>query len=368
MPSLLLRDVLPILQLLAPLELAEDWDNVGLLLGSQDQSVARIMTCLTITQDTVAEACHENADLVISHHPLFYRPVKRVTDQTQEGRLVLSLMRAGIAVYSAHTAYDNAPGGINDQIASILQLESVKPLRPALGERQCKIVVFVPESDLAKVSDALFAAGAGVIGQYRECSFRVAGTGSFFGTEVTQPTVGQKGRREEVAEWRLEVICPERLVDEAIRAMRAAHSYEEPAFDVYPLRPTYRPGGAGRIGVLPRELTLQMLVDKVRQHWQQESVRFVGPPEQMVRRVAIACGAGRDLLADALGAQADVIVTGEMRFHDLLSARAEGASVILLGHYSSERFAIENLSRRLKELLPDLTIWASHRERPVVLS
>ncbi|MCS7159255.1 MAG: Nif3-like dinuclear metal center hexameric protein, partial [Gemmatales bacterium] len=125
MPSLLLRDVLPILQQLAPLELAEDWDNVGLLLGSQDQSVARIMTCLTITQDTVAEACHENADLVISHHPLFYRPVKRVTDQTQEGRLVLSLMRAGIAVYSAHTAYDNAPGGINDQIASILQLESV---------------------------------------------------------------------------------------------------------------------------------------------------------------------------------------------------------------------------------------------------
>jgi dinuclear metal center YbgI/SA1388 family protein len=366
MANLLLRDVLAALHRLAPLDLAEEWDNVGLLLGSLDQPVQRVMTCLTVTAATVAEACQENADLVVTHHPLFYRPVKRITDQTDEGRLVLSLMRAGIAVYSAHTAYDNAPGGINDQIASILELQSIHPLRPALAERQCKIVVFVPESDLAKVSDALFAAGAGVIGQYRECSFRLAGTGTFFGTEQTQPTVGQKGRREEVPEWRLEVICPERLVDEAIRALRAAHSYEEPAYDVYPLRPSYRPGGAGRVGRLPREVTLHMLVEQVRQHWHQEAVRFVGEPERIVRRVAIACGAGRDLLPDALRAAADVIVTGEMRFHDLLAAQAEGLSVILLGHYSSERFAMENLARRLAELLPELTVWASHRERPIV--
>ncbi|GBD36389.1 GTP cyclohydrolase 1 type 2 [bacterium HR36] len=363
---MLLRDLLPMLHRLAPLELAEDWDNVGLLLGNLDQSVQRIMTCLTVTAATVAEACQENADLVISHHPLFYRPVKRITDQTEEGRLVLTLMRAGISVYSAHTAYDNAPGGINDQIAGILELESVQPLRPALAERQCKIVVFVPESDLARVSDALFAVGAGVIGQYRECSFRLPGTGTFFGTEQTRPTVGHKGRREEVVEWRLEVICPERLVDEAIRAMRAAHSYEEPAYDVYPLRPGYRPGGAGRIGRLPRELTLQMLVEIVRQHWQQEAVRFVGEPEQIVRRVAVACGAGRDLLADAIRAGAQVVVTGELRFHDLLAAQADGLNVVLLGHYGSERFAMENLARRLAELLPELTIWASHRERPVV--
>lgn len=366
MPNTLLRDVLAVLQRLAPLELAEEWDNVGLLLGSLDQSVQRVMTCLTITQATVVEACQENADLVVTHHPLFYRPVKRITDQTEEGRLVLSLMRAGIAVYSAHTAYDNAPGGINDQIAGILELEGVLPLRPASAERQCKIVVFVPESHLAQVSDALFAAGAGVIGQYRECSFRLPGTGTFFGTEHTQPTVGQKGRREEVAEWRLEVVCPERFVDEAIRAMRAVHPYEEPAYDVYPLRPAHRPGGAGRIGRLPREITLQMLVDQVRQHWQQEAVRFVGEPERLVQRVAIACGVGRDLLPDAVRVAADVVITGEMRFHDLLAAQADGLSVILLGHYSSERFAMENLARRLAESLPQLTVWASHRERPIV--
>jgi dinuclear metal center YbgI/SA1388 family protein len=362
----LLRDVMAVLNRLAPLELAEEWDNVGLLLGRSDQPVQRVMTCLTITSTTVAEACQENADLIVTHHPLFYRPVQRVNDQNEEGRLALTLTRAGIAVYSAHTAYDNAPGGINDQIAGLLELESVRPLRPALAERQCKIVVFVPESDLARVSDALFAVGAGQIGQYRECSFRLPGTGTFFGTEQTHPTVGQKGRREEVAEWRLEVVCPERLVDEAIRALRAAHSYEEPAYDVYPLRPAQRPGGAGRIGRLPRELTLQQLVEKVRRHWQYETVRYVGEPEQIVGRVAIGCGAGGSLLADALRAGAEVFVTGEMRFHDLLAAQAEGVSVVLLGHFSSERFAMETLAQRLAELFPQLTIWPSRRERPIV--
>jgi len=365
---MLLRDVLAVLNRLAPLELAEEWDNVGLLLGRSDQPVQRIMTCLTVTAATVAEACQENADLLVTHHPLFYRPVQRLNDQSEEGRLALSLTRAGIAVYSAHTAYDNAPGGINDQIAALLELESVQPLRPALAERQCKIVVFVPESDLARVSDALFAAGAGVIGQYRECSFRLPGTGTFFGTEQTHPTVGQKGRREEVAEWRLEVVCPERLVDEAIRALRSAHSYEEPAYDVYPLRPGYRPGGAGRIGHLQREQTLQILLQKIRQHWHYEAVRYVGEPEQLVGRVAIACGAGGNLLSDAIRAGAEVLVTGEMRFHDLLAAHAEGLCVVLLGHYSSERFAIEILARRLAELFPQLTVWASHRERPIIRS
>src|SRR5437870_1161489 len=230
-------DVIREMQALAPSALAADWDNVGLLLGDAAAPVERVMTCLTVTPESVAEAIEERARLIVSHHPIFFRPIQQLTTATAEGRLVLDLVQAGIAVYSAHTAYDNGAGGINDQLAEKLGLTGVGPLRSRNGEPQCKLVVFVPDNDLAKVSDAMFAAGAGHIGQYRECSFRLAGTGTFFGSEQTNPAVGQKGRREEVAEWRLEVVCPESAVEAVVGAMRAAHSYEEPAFDVYPLRP-----------------------------------------------------------------------------------------------------------------------------------
>src|SRR5262245_30146406 len=193
-----LHDLLAHLRRLAPLELAADWDNVGLLLGDADAEVARVLTCLTVTPDVAAEAVDAKADLIVTHHPVLFRAAKRLTTATTEGRMLLALAHANVAVYSAHTAFDNAPGGINDMIAARLQLTDVKPLRRREWQ-QYKIVVFTPDKDLARVSDALFAAGAGTIGQYDECSFRLAGTGTFFGTEGTNPTVGQKGRREDVS-------------------------------------------------------------------------------------------------------------------------------------------------------------------------
>src|SRR6516225_10243768 len=161
-----------------------------------------------------------------------------MTGDAPEGRMLLSLIQSGVAVFSPHTAFDNTEGGINDSLAKRLGLVDVGPLRSREGIRQCKIVVFVPEADLSRVSDAMFQAGAGHIGQYSQCSFRLAGTGTFFGSDAANPTIGQKGRREEVAEWRLEAICPEAQVDGVVAALRRAHSYEEPAYDVYLLRPS----------------------------------------------------------------------------------------------------------------------------------
>src|SRR5262249_44712018 len=152
------------------------------------------------------------------------RPVKSLTAATPEGRMLLALAQAGVAVFSPHTAYDNAPGGINDGLAKRLGLVSIEPLVPEETPAKCKIVVFVPDPDLGRVADAMFAAGAGVIGQYSQCSFRLAGTGTFFGSDTTNPTVGAKGRREEVSEWRLEVVCPAYIVERVITAMRGAHS------------------------------------------------------------------------------------------------------------------------------------------------
>src|SRR5437762_1706799 len=222
-------DVADFLERFAPTGRAAEWDNVGLILGERSANVTRIVTCLTVTPPVVEEAITSGANLIVTHHPMLFRPVQKLTDATPEGRMVLALLRAGIAVYSPHTSFDNCAGGINDLLAEKLGLTEVRPLRPYEGARQCKIVVFVPDSDLAKVSDAMFAAGAGQIGQYSQCSFRLAGTGTFFGSDAANPTVGEKGRREEVAEWRLEAICPEPDVEAAVAAVRQAHSYEEPA-------------------------------------------------------------------------------------------------------------------------------------------
>src|SRR5439155_14357922 len=193
-----------------------------------------------------------HVQLIVTHHPMLFRAGKRLTAATAEGRMLLELIRAGIAVYSPHTAFDNTAGGINDILAQRLGLSGVTPLRTQPGPRQCKVVVFVPDKDLDRVADAMFDAGAGNIGEYSQCSFRLAGTGTFFGSDAANPTIGEKGRREEVSEWRLEAICPEGLVEQVVRTMRRAHSYEEPAYDVYPLRPAARAVGAGRIGALPQ--------------------------------------------------------------------------------------------------------------------
>src|SRR5437870_2920011 len=268
----------------APPGLAADWDNVGLLLGDRAAEVRRIMTCLTVTPDSAAEAIESAAQLIIAHHPILFRPVKRLTSATPEGRMVLALVRAGVAVYSPHTAFDNSGNGINETLAAGLELRDIVPLRRRTGAREYKLVVFVPDTDLARVSDALFAAGAGNIGQYSQCSFRLAGTGTFFGSEATQPTVGQKGRREEVSEWRLEAVCPEAAVERVLAAMRRAHSYEEPAYDVYPLQPKSSPHGEGRIGRLPRPARLRELAQATKALLKSNGLQLVGDSEKPVEK------------------------------------------------------------------------------------
>lgn len=346
----------------APHDLASEWDNVGLLLGEWSAAVERIMTCLTVTPESAAEAIAGRANLIVTHHPILFRGVKRLTDATAEGRMILGLTRAGVAVYSPHTAFDNTCGGINDLLARRLALIEVVPLRRATERGQMKVVVFVPEKDLNGVADALFAAGAGRIGEYRECSFRIAGTGTFFGSDAANPTIGQKGRREEVNEWRLEAVCPAHSVEAIVAAIRRAHSYEEPAFDVYPLHAPPAGHGEGRLGLLPQRQPLGEFAMEVKAALQSGPVQVIGDLQTPIQRVAIACGAGGEMLGDAVRARADVFLSGEMRFHDYLHARAEGLALVLPGHYASERCGAEDLSERLRGQFPQLHIWASKHE------
>ena len=346
---------------IAPPGLAAAWDNVGMLLGDSAAPVAKVLTCLTVTPAVVAEAVAERVNLIVTHHPILFRGTKQLSTASPDGRLLWPLARAGISVYSPHTAFDDAADGINDGLAARLGLTGVSPLRRQDGERTFKVVAFVPDADLAAVSDAMFAAGAGRIGQYEQCSFRISGTGTFFGTEDTKPAIGQKGRRENVAEQRLEIVCPEARLAPVLAALRAAHSYEEPAFDVYPLAPASI-GGSGRVGTLSMPVSLRLFAATVKNRLGAGGVQVVGDPERTVTRVAVACGAAGEFLGEAIAVDADVFLTGEMRFHDYLSADAQGIALVLPGHYATERPAIEDLATRLGNEFPALKFWASRSE------
>ena len=359
MPSV--AEIVAGLDRFAPPTLAAEWDNTGLLLGDAAAPVSRILTCLTLTPDVAAEAVADGANLIVSHHPILFRGAKRLTADRGDGAIVWPLARAGIAVHSPHTSFDNCPGGINDILCRRLGLGAVTPLRPKLAAKRFKLVVFVPDSDLAKVSDAIFEAGGGIIGQYEQCSFRLAGKGTFFGTDATNPVVGQKGRREDVDEWRLEVVVPESKLSGAVRAMRAAHSYEEVAFDVVPLHPSHD-GGEGRIGDLIEPCGLNAFAERTRAALNAGFLTLVGD-ERPIRRVAVACGAAGEFLPDAIRAGADAFLTGELRFHDALTARAAGLAAIVPGHFATERPGIEELAEKLAAEWPGVTVWASRAER-----
>ena len=356
-------DLLMWLENFAPSRLAETWDNVGLLWGDPGSLIEKVMTCLTVTPEVADEAIAEGAGLIVSHHPVLFKPVKSITMRggDPQAMFLWKLARANVAIASPHTAFDNTNGGINDFLAERLGLVDVGPLKESPTKSRCKVVVFTPESDRDAVMSAAFGAGAGNIGDYRECSYRSAGMGTFFGDETTDPAVGRKGIREQVEEWRLEFVAEEPDVRRVLNAIRQAHSYEEPAIDVYPLRGEADGPGVGRIGRLKEPESLHTFARRVATMLQSPGTQFVGDPDRVIERVAIVCGAGDDFLRDAAG-KADVLLTGEARFHRAFEAQSLRVALIVAGHHATERPGVEMLADRIARQFADLTVWASRRE------
>jgi dinuclear metal center YbgI/SA1388 family protein len=363
-------DLLAWLEDFAPTRLAESWDNVGLLFGDPSTEVTRVMTCLTVTPRSADEAITDGAQAIVSHHPILFKATKLFRADRPETSYLWRLARAGVAILSPHTAFDNTVGGINDGLVRRIGLVDVEALRPSPPSSRHKIVAFAPKEDCENVLSAAFAEGAGRIGAYEQCSFGSIGQGTFFGQEGSNPTIGQAGRREVVPEWRLEFVCPGDRLAAVLLAIRNAHSYEEPAIDVYPLGAEGPCGpGSGRIGRLANVESLGEFAGRVARLLDAPATQFVGDPARIVSRVALCCGAGDDFLPDAARLKADVLLTGEARFHRALEADALGIGLVVAGHHATERPGVEDLAVLIATAFPGLTTWASRLEvdplRPV---
>lgn len=355
--ALSLSRALELLSELAPLRYAEEWDNVGLLLGTAatDATVTRALFAIDLTEPVLAEALERNVELVVAYHPPIFGSLRRLDGKSATSRVLLRAARAGIAVYSPHTALDAAPGGVNDWLAAGLGQGELEPLVDSAvlePEAELKLVTFVPAESAGRLRSALAAAGAGIIGEYSECSSEVPATGTFLGSAATNPAVGQAGRLETVAELRLEMVCPKRALGRIARVMRDVHPYEEPAWDVYPLVPRPAAGyGMGRSLVLAEPATLAALVARVKIHVGRQTLRVAASPAHRagapVRRLALCAGSGKSLFEKAGGF--DVYVTGELSHHAVLAHLAAGASVILCEHSTSERGYLPGYAARFAE-------------------
>lgn len=353
-----IHDVVEALHQIAPPELAEEWDNVGLLLGDPAAPCDRVVATLDVDRRVLRRAARAGAQLVVSHHPPIFKPVASITADREGGALLLEAAREGIALAAAHTNYDIAPGGVNDVLAGLLELREVEPLAAAEASAQAKIVVFTPASDLEAVIAALSRAGAGAIGNYRECTFRSPGVGTFRGLEGANPTIGHVGRREEVDELRLEAVLPLALARRVVSAVRDAHSYEEPAVDVYPLAPARPELGLGRVGALPKPMRADRLVERIKQCLGIETVRVAGSLRRRVERVAVLGGSGGSHVADAVRHGCQLYLTGDVSHHQALDAAAAGLTLVDAGHAATEAPAIPVLARRLAGLCPGIRVSA----------
>jgi dinuclear metal center YbgI/SA1388 family protein len=331
---------------------AAGWDHVGLQVGDPAAPVGRVLVGLDVTSAVVEEAADGPPTLILAHHPLLFRPLASLTPSSASGRTALAAARAGVAVAAAHTNLDVARDGTgtSDPVATVLGLQDVSPLTTELREGQrATLVTFVPEAAVTAVIDAVSAAGAGRVGDYERCSFRTAGTGTFRPLAGTDPFSGAVGEDAAEPEIRLEMTVPRSRAGAVIRALRDAHPYEEAAYHLIPVIEGAEVG-FGRVGRLPSPRRLADVAAAVGDRLPAPHLRYAGDPERLVQRVATVGGAGDGLIDAALGAGADVYITGDLRHHVTLDALEQGLAMIDAGHHATEAAAMPAWIDRLTVL------------------
>jgi len=352
---MLLKDIISFLEQKAPPALQESYDNSGLIVGSPDMEITAALICLDSTPEVIAEARERGCNLVIAHHPIVFSGLKKLNGKNYIERAVIDAIRHDIAIYAIHTNLDNVAHGVNMKIAEKLGLSNTRVLDPK-SKLLSKVAVFVPVSHADEVRKALFDAGAGHIGDYDECSFNTSGTGTFRAGEGTNPHVGAHGEQHREDEVRIETIVPGWKVSRVVSAMKAAHPYEEVAYDIFPLDNKWDQVGAGMLGELAEPMPVADFLQMLKVYMQANGIRYTKPHVSHIRKVAVCGGSGSFLLQAAMAAGADVLVTADFKYHQFFDA--DGKIIIAdIGHFESEQFTMNLLNDWFRQKFP---IFATH--------
>lgn len=342
------------LESIAPPVLQESYDNAGLITGSGDWECTGILCSLDTTEPVVEEAVRLGCNLIVAHHPIVFGGLKRLNGKNYVEKTVIAAIKKDIALYAIHTNLDNIMTGVNGRMAQVLGLQNLQVLLPKAGTLR-KLFTFVPVAHAAAVRAALFAAGAGQIGRYGECSFNAEGIGTFTAGAGTQPFVGAEGVPHTEAETKVEVIYSAHLEKNVIQALLTAHPYEEVAYDLIALANTHPRIGAGIVGELPEALSPTGFLDLLRQSFHTPLIRHTALPERPVKKVALCGGAGSFLISNALGAGADAFVTADLKYHEFFDAN-DRLLLADIGHYESEQFTIDLLQEVLEQKFPNFAV------------
>lgn len=349
-----IKDLIRELEAWAPTSYQESYDNAGLIVGQSDLEVDKVLIALDITEAVMEEAIAIDAQLIIAHHPLIFKGLKKINGSNFVERCIIKAIKHEIAIYAIHTNLDHVATGVNKKIADTLGLVNSKVLVPR-PDALCKLTTFVPVEHTQQVLSALYEAGAGAIGKYDNCSFRTKGVGTFRPGENTKPYIGNHFKLEEVEEERLEIILPSFLKNQVLEALRLSHPYEEVAYYLHELANLHMEAGAGMIGELPKALDTRAFIALLKKKMGASCIRHSALIKPTVRKVAICGGSGSFLLGAARRHKADVLVSADFKYHDFFNA--EGDIIIAdIGHYESEQFTKELIYEKLNKKFANIAL------------
>ena len=345
-----IADIIAHLESIAPLSLQEEYDNAGLITGSAEWDCAGAIISLDATEEVVLEAVERKCNMVIAHHPIVFRGLKKINGKNYVERTIIAAIKNDIAIYAIHTNLDHVAKGVNGMIANRLGLINTTILAPKSGLLK-KLQVFVPVAQAAQVRTALFEAGAGHISNYSECSFNTPGTGTFKAGKGSKPFVGEVGKQQLEEEIKIETILPAWLEKKIIAAMKTAHPYEEVAYDLWPLANRHDKAGAGMLGELPVPMAEAAFLAHIKQVFGVPVVRHTPLTGKSVKKVAVCGGAGSFLISNAIATGADFYITADVKYHEFFDADSR---LVLadVGHYESEQFTVALLAGFLQEKFP----------------
>jgi dinuclear metal center YbgI/SA1388 family protein len=331
----------------APVSLQEDYDNAGLILGNANDDCSGIITTLDVTEDVIAEAASKKCNLIVAHHPIIFRGLKKINGKNYVERSVIDAIKNNIAIYAIHTNLDNVINGVNYKIAQKLNLQKIQVLSPRQNTLK-KLVTFSPIANAEEIRNALFVVGAGTIGKYSECSYNVDGVGTFKAGEESDPYVGEIGKRHSENETRIEIIFPAYLQERIIQSLKKTHPYEEVAFDIYSLNNLRDDTGSGLTGDFKEPISEERLLAILKKEFGLSVIRHTAFLNKKITKVAVCGGAGSFLIPEAKAVGAGVYITSDVKYHEFFDA--ENAILLAdIGHYESEQFTIELLTDILQQ-------------------